>query len=593
MRIQTILLSLLSCCLVASQAMASEVRVSAKVQRATIYVNVPFSFSIEVENADGKVEPDLSPLKDFTVLSQGASSRSQTSRIYDQRGWRTIEHKGVSQNYQLTPHQSGSQLIPALTVKVNGKSYQTQAVTITVNKPQEVAEFKLLLSLNKEKCYVGEALELTVRWLIAADIQGYEFNLPILTDNHFLVYPKEEDRNNNPNLVKIAIGGQQRLARRGSYFYQGKNYTAISCRYTILPRQPGKSRLPASSLTLQALSGDTRPDRSDPFALFARQRFYQTMVIPGNQPQLTVLPLPPKGQPANFTGLVGHYALATLIAPPEANVGDPLRLTTTISGDFVRQVRFEDINLPLAASDFKISTDQAEEESDGDGIKSFTTTIRARHDGITTIPALKLPFFNPTSGKYEEATSEAIGLKIRPTRIITAQDAEGDKKDKTSSQAIAQQEQQESLNGIRHNYETINLHQPNHSNMNWFWPILLLGPSLTLLSFFFSHRHHRPDAHRQQQARAALRALRRDHDRDEAFLAYLAAKLNHKKESLTWHDVEPHLTRLGLQETKRQEVADFFHRLDAVRYGGPEPLDSGPASHSLLTLAQQLDEVLP
>ena len=339
--------------------MASEVRVSAKVQRATIYVNVPFSFSIEVENADGKVEPDLSPLKDFTVLSQGASSRSQTSRIYDQRGWRTIEHKGVSQNYQLTPHQSGSQLIPALTVKVNGKSYQTQAVTITVNKPQEVAEFKLLLSLNKEKCYVGEALELTVRWLIAADIQGYEFNLPILTDNHFLVYPKEEDRNNNPNLVKIAIGGQQRLARRGSYFYQGKNYTAISCRYTILPRQPGKSRLPASSLTLQALSGYTRPDRSDPFALFARQRFYQTMVIPGNQPQLTVLPLPSKGQPANFTGLVGHYALATLIAPPEANVGDPLRLTTTISGDFVRQVRFEDINLPLAASDFKISTDQA------------------------------------------------------------------------------------------------------------------------------------------------------------------------------------------------------------------------------------------
>lgn len=50
------------------------------------------------------------------------------------------------------------------------------------------------------------------------------------------------------------------------------------------------------------------------------------------QVTLDMLPLPAKGRPASFSGAVGSFSLAVATSPENSAVGDPLTITTTISG---------------------------------------------------------------------------------------------------------------------------------------------------------------------------------------------------------------------------------------------------------------------
>src|SRR5262249_14279863 len=48
----------------------------------------------------------------------------------------------------------------------------------------------------------------------------------------------------------------------------------------------------------------------------------------------------------------------------------------------------------------------------------FTTTIRAESDEVTEIPAVELPYFDVSTGKYGVAKSKAIPIKVRPTTEV-------------------------------------------------------------------------------------------------------------------------------------------------------------------------------
>ena len=564
-------------------ALADQVQVQAQISRGTIYVNSPFAFALEVSGASDEIEePDLSALGDFQVSSRGSSQSSHTSTVYDQGGLRTVKHKAITYNYSLTPKKLGSQMIPAITVKVAGKEYRSQPIAITVAKPEESDDFKLLLELNKEKSYVGEPLTLTVTWLIGTEVQGFDFNLAFLQDQRLFLKPKPAT---GQDTVKMELAGQEIVALRDSKRHDGKAYATIQFSYVLIPKESGTLRLPDSSMTIRALSGYSRPNRRDPFSMFGPQKQFRTMVIPASELSLEVLPLPSQGRPKNFSGLVGKYQLASLAAPLEANVGDPLKLTVTVSGDFVDHVSQQHIDYGLSETEFKLASD-APEVASGSGIKSFTSTIRARHTKVNQIPAQRLSFFNPASGRYEQALSEPLPIQIKATRVITAQDAEG--------APLADEQQREekplrrSQQGIRHNYEQIELASSQANGLPWQLPVFILPP--LLYGLFYALGRARKKESQRPAVRRALKALARQADYEPAFIDYLAARLGQPAGAITGADVQRALEDRGEHPQLHQEVGQVFEQLDRSRYGGGK--EQLLERQRLLELARQLEKVL-
>jgi hypothetical protein len=98
------------------------------------------------------------------------------------------------------------------------------------------------------------------------------------------------------------------------------------------------------------------------------------------------------------------------------------------------------------ARDFRVPREIGAGES-RDGALHFTQTLRARHDAIDAIPPIELPYFDPDLGEYAIAESQPLPLSVEPSRIVTAEDAEG-----LGSSAPRQLEVESSEQGIGHNY---------------------------------------------------------------------------------------------------------------------------------------------
>ncbi|MEN8141443.1 MAG: BatD family protein [Thermodesulfobacteriota bacterium] len=591
-RVYLKIFSLLLLMLAVGQAQADEVQVTARLAAGPIYAHVPFQLVLEVSGAEGDTVVDESSLAPFQPESLGASRRSQTSKIYDSGGWRTIRHESVSHSYHLVADRLGEITIPAIKVTHGGRQYHSQPLTITVVKPKEVADFKLRLQLGQDHCYVGQPLPLSVTWLVGADVKGYEFNLPFLADERLLVRPLPPA--SGGDTVQVTVAGREVRASRVRQRLGGRDYVAITFRYLIIPPKAGSLRFGQSSLTLRAQAGPAQPRSSrDHFGLFGAQPRYKTMVIPGNELALQVKELPSEGRPADFSGLVGRYGLACTVSPAAAKVGDPLRLTCSVSGDHVEHIQAHHLQYALPPRDFKEGREEPEESS-ARGEKSFTTTVRCRHPGVKELPSLAFSYFDPLAGQYKQARSEAVPLAIQATRVVTARDAQGEELVVSAVGAGGRGEGdgREELPGLRHNYWDISLSRPSGGGNYWFWLALFAGPLLAGLVAMVARSASNERQAAKRQVRLARRQLAAGPGLAQPFRHYLAARLAINPASITWHDVAPHLESRGVNGELREELARALTALDAARYGGGAKEEGGVERGELLALVAKLEEVL-
>ncbi len=575
---------MLACSL--ASAFGAGVSVRAVVDRQQVVLGEGLALEIQVEGSESPKEPDLSAITDFSVVSRGGQQNSSESVSIINGHLERLSRRGYVFNYQLTPQREGRLVIPPLTVVVDKQSYQTQAIPILVNKPQESEDFKLRLGLNKEQAYVGEPIVLTVTWYIGKDVKGFNFNLPLLNDPRFSVSdgpgpaldPKRDE------VVRIPAPGGDILAEKARGVLNGNNYLTVSFSKTLTAKEPGRLTLPQATVSCQALSGYTQGRGHDPFSGFFPNDFfggprqvYRTVVAPSNQPTLTVLPLPSQGRPADFTGLVGAYSLAVTATPTQVKVGDPITLTVQVAGPAVAGVKLPDLARELGA-DFKVPDEMAPGEGSG-VLKTFTQTIRASKAGVKEIPSLHLSYFNPASSRYETASSQPVPLKVSAAKTVTLQDAYGVPDKRTLKTAAG---------GINFNYEGPELLE-NQEPVDSLGlgrgaeAALVVPPALWAvfgLVLVAVRRRHRDSTSRR--ARQAGRILTAELNRisegagGEGYLAlgralrdYLGAKLNRNPAALTYADVEPGLAALGAGPECLARLRQVMEGCEAAKYAGP------------------------
>ncbi len=175
---------------------------------------------------------------------------------------------------------------------------------------------------------------------------------------------------------------------------------------------------------LRALFGTRAPgafmDDSVFGDLFGRVVQRTITLKPEATPQ-TVLPLPVAGRPANFSGAVGQFQIASELTPASGSVGDPLtfRLTVTGKGNLSRVIADalrDSAQWRVYRADSKVTADDA---SGLQGFKTFTQPVIPLQAGQLTLPALSFSYFDPQSGGYQTRETRPISVRVTPGGAAT------------------------------------------------------------------------------------------------------------------------------------------------------------------------------
>jgi tetratricopeptide (TPR) repeat protein len=396
-------------------ASPAAVRVYAKVQTDTaIYAGDQFLYSVVVEGGRPS-RIDIAPLAAFNPRSAGSGSTMQMVN-----GRMTV---GYSENYALTATKAGVMHLPAVTVVVDGQTYTTNAVDVTISTPGTTDQMTLEFSLSEKRCYVGQPLLMTVKWIITgrAQDQSLTLDVPVFRSSDFY-FEDPSELVNSPSAQRVAIGGVPVTIVGGRQLVHGVEADGLSFRKILIPKKVGHLRLEPITGTANLTVG--REQTGDFFNPY-RVRF-QRVSVPSEAVELDVQPLPETGKPPQFYGLVGQYTIAAAAAPTKVSVGDPITLTIRVAGNpYLKPVEWPALEqVPELAANFKIPAEKASPVLEG-GAKVFTQTIRANNDRVTQVPAIPLAYFDPARGSYVVARTEPIKLEVAPTKVLTNVDVQG------------------------------------------------------------------------------------------------------------------------------------------------------------------------
>ena len=567
---------------------AEPITVRAAVETDRVYAGESFAYRVIVEGATPQVEPQFPALDAFEVAYEGGRDVSSRSiSVINGRTTETVIEQYYFQ-YRLTALSPGQHTIPAATLTIDGRTYRTQPVAITVGQPTEHQDFKLRLELEKEQVYVGESVRLRLTWYLRQSVQGFALSMPLA--GAFAAgdpAPPADARQGllSGEYVAVPFLGGQALARRGQGTLNGEQFTTLTLEKVLIPQETGQFRIGPAAVELNVVTGQT-PSRSIFDDFFSGSSFLRNspfsrevtrkLVVPSNELNLKVLPLP-EPRPTSFTGLVGAYSIETAAAPTEVNVGDPITLTIRIRGP-------EPLgNIPAPAlhtqqslvEDFKVSEALAPPVVQ-DGSAVFTQTVRALNDRVTAIPPLDLSYFDVDEGEYRTVRSAPIPLVVRATREVTAADAVG---------APAGTEVETRVEGIAHNYEDAGILTDQGVGLpdrlrHPAWLAALLGPMaiyLGLAAVQVARRRSGADTaarrrHRAlREARRELCAMHSDTSTEatrtsRAVHGYLAATFDVPAAGLTPADAERLLRARGVPQATA--VRELLERCDAARFAG-------------------------
>ncbi len=314
----------------------------------------------------------------------------------------------VTVSFQVAAQRAGDFTIPALTADLNGQTYSTQPIKLTVGKASaptadavnsgnEVAFLKLILPKNK--LYVGEPVIAKLELYLREDVSGLNgFQLTSSATEGFSAGKTAE------------LPNQRRRVQVGN-----RGYTVIPLALPLSAVRSGPLTLgPFTANAVVVLPGQNQG--GDPFFRQFFNQGEQKQVVLTTEPfSVESLNLPTQNQPANFTGAVGDFTMSATAGPTTMTVGDPITVHVQIAGHGT----LDTVSLPTqdAWHNFKTYPPTAKLETTDQfgfqGTKSFEQIISPQNSDVHELPALTFSYFNPDDGQYHTLTEPAVPITVK------------------------------------------------------------------------------------------------------------------------------------------------------------------------------------
>lgn len=363
-------------------------------------------------------------IKDFSVLAGPSQSTSTSMQIINNQVSRSVEY---SFTYILQATSEGTFTIPPASVNVDGKSYQSNPVTIRVAKgsapaspgaqqqaqPQggEITAKDLFVraSVNKSNPYQGEQVIITYKIYTRIPVAEYSITRTPSTAGFW-----------SQDLIKDNTKLNQYRET-----VDGSEYVVAEIKKEALFAQK------SGSLTIEPLEMDvvaqiqrkaSRRGFNDPFFdSFFNDSFlgstYQNVrkTLRSNQLNINVKPLPSANRPSEFTGAVGNFSISSSIDREQLKANEALTLKFTITGKGnIKLVEKPNLVFP---SDFEVYdpriTDNITASQAGvSGSRTFEYLVIPRNPGDFTIKSSRFAFFDIESGTYKTLNSPDFRIKV-------------------------------------------------------------------------------------------------------------------------------------------------------------------------------------
>lgn len=380
-------------------------------------------------------------IKGFSVLSGPNQSQSSRTQIINGQVSRSLDY---SFTYILQAGSEGTYTIPPASVNVDGKTYQSNPVTIKVVKgntqpqqqnPQQGASPSGEISAkdlfvravpSKTNPYQGEQIIVTYKIYTRVPVAEYSVTRTPSTAGFWLQDLLKDSK--NLNQFRETIDGQE--------------YVVAEIKKDALFAQK------AGSLTIEPLEMDVlaqiqrkvaKRNFNDPFFdSFFNDNFmgstYQNVkkTIRSNELKINVKPLPENSRPRDFTGGVGNFNVTSSIDRDQLKANEALTLRFSISGKGnIKLVEKPAIVFP---PDFEVydprTTDNIVASASGvSGTRNFEYLIIPRNPGKYKIKPITFSYFDLSSQTYKTITSQEFVIDVakgdgRQGEIVSSTDKE-------------------------------------------------------------------------------------------------------------------------------------------------------------------------
>src|SRR5215472_14155718 len=337
-----------------------------------------------------------------------------TSRQFEIHNFSTSS--SVTYNYTILPLRAGRFAIPPQTVRAGGKVLRTPELALnvadvpgrpTTTRPGRTTQTQPTcardlvfaeLIVPKKTAYVGEIVPVQIKMGFDARVHPRLVEPPDITGQGFTAQKLQQSSQNletiNGRPFEVVPFKTAIAAARAGKFEIGPVKAKAQI---VVPRRRNapRSRSPFDLFDQDDPFSD--PFFSNPFAQFGERRDIQ---ISSDPVALEVKPLPPNAPPS-FSGAIGSFSMETDAKPKSVQVGDPVTVTTTISG----RGNFDRVNAPMVEDDrgwhkYPPSSKFKQDDEVGiSGTKTFELVI-SPNERKQTLPLLAFSYFDPAKEEY-------------------------------------------------------------------------------------------------------------------------------------------------------------------------------------------------
>ncbi len=397
---------------------ADSVSVSAEVDRTAIALGDTLALTVSVSAVSEVEGPILPPsLKDgFDVLPSGKETQVQIAN------WQ-METRSIY-SYLLSPKQAGTFVIAPIAVRVGGKDYQTEAITVQIadnggggsggfgpppspgpdpksegQSPPEgdsTAPYFVTAELGTSSLYVHQELLYTFRLYTREGGDIASFDMPAFKGMR----------------VEDLVPERKFYETVGPY-----RYLVAEMIVALFPLKAGEIEIPPAQLEFvtQGAMGSASGGRGGlfdfPFSMGRREK--KLLTTKGFKIEVQPLPEP---EPENFSNLVGDFSLGVSIDRTALSAQDSAAISVELRG----HGNIDEAVLPPwdLGEGLKVYDDRPETELERKpeglfGVKRFKRAVVPLHGGDYRLPPLVLSVFNPKSGEYETLSSEDLALAVQ------------------------------------------------------------------------------------------------------------------------------------------------------------------------------------
>lgn len=367
---------------------------------------------------DRGTDLQLPDLTNFDVLMGPSTSQSSSIQIINGK---TTQSVSFSYIFILRAKKEGKFTIRPASIKVNGKTYESNPLNIQVVKgqPQQQASGNaqqnnqqqdetpagniskdnlfVRVAVDKTNVSKGEQILATVKLYISPNVPLNGFD-DVKLPSYEGFWTKEID-----------VPTQVNFSRE---VYNGKIYQVGVLKKTILfPQQTGTIRIDPFEITC-LVRQRVRQQQSFFDDFFDNYRVVKAKVT-SDPVAINVKDLP--DHPANFNGAVGNFNFSGTLDKNhvKSNEAVTLKLTITGSGN-LSLINPPKLELPQDFESYEPKTSDRVTANDNglSGSITFEYLFIPRYAGNFTIPAVPFVFFNPSTRQFETRSTEPYTIQV-------------------------------------------------------------------------------------------------------------------------------------------------------------------------------------